>query len=109
MRDYDEKSVNSERALAPRPPSPITSRVSVAQFRQKLLDGLSIILREPSICDQFDNLHKKGVPIVTAQTPHRDVQHFLCSQFILGVLAVLTRDKHSWAADHPVLVFEKHA
>jgi hypothetical protein len=34
----------------------------------KLLDGLPIVLGEPSVCDQFDHLHKEGVPIVGAQT-----------------------------------------
>ena len=77
-------------------------------FRKKLLDGLPIILREPGVRDQFNNLHKKGVPIVSAQTPHRNVEHFLCSQFIVSVLPVLAWDKDSWAADHPVFVIDNH-
>jgi len=35
-------------------------------FRKKLLDGLPIILREPSVRDQFNNPHKKSIPIVSA-------------------------------------------
>ena len=38
----------------------------VMLFRKKLLDGLPIILREPSASDQFDNTHKESVPIVGA-------------------------------------------
>ena len=80
----------------------------VTLFRKKLLDGLPIIFREPGVRDQFNNLHKKGVPIVSAQTPHRNVEHFLCSQFIVSVLPVLAWDKDSWAAYHPVLVIDNH-
>jgi hypothetical protein len=35
-------------------------------FRQKLLDGLPIILGEPSVGDQFNNPHKESVAIVRA-------------------------------------------
>ncbi len=38
----------------------------VTLFRKKLLDGLPIILREPSVRDQFNNLHEESVPIVSA-------------------------------------------
>ena len=77
-------------------------------FRQKLLDGLPIILREPSLRDQFNDLHKESVPIVGAYTPHSDVEHFLCSQFILSVLPVLAWDKDSGAADHSFFVIDNH-
>jgi hypothetical protein len=40
--------------------------ILVPLFRQYLLDGLPIILREPSVRDQFDNPHKEGVAIVSA-------------------------------------------
>src|SRR5437867_8501597 len=38
----------------------------VTLFRKKLLDGLPIILREPSVRDQFNNLREESVPIVSA-------------------------------------------
>ncbi len=75
-------------------------------FRQKLLDGLPIILREPSVGDQFNNPHKESVSIVSAQTAHSNVEHFLCSQFILSVLPILAWDKDSRAADHPFFVVD---
>src|SRR5712675_724173 len=37
--------------------------VSVALFGQKLLDSLPIIFRKPSVCNQFNHLHKESVPI----------------------------------------------
>jgi len=40
--------------------------LSVALFGQKLLDSLPIILCEPSICNQFNDLHKESVPILSA-------------------------------------------
>ena len=40
--------------------------VSVTLFGQKLLDSLPIILCKPSVCDQFNHLHKESVPILSA-------------------------------------------
>jgi hypothetical protein len=78
-------------------------------FRQKLLDGLPIISREPGVRDQFHNLHKEGVPVVRTSIPHSDLKYLWGSQFILSLLPVLAWGKDSWAADHPVFVIENHA
>ena len=82
--------------------------VSVTLFGQKLLDSLPIIFRKPSVCNQFNHLHKESVPILSALPPHRYFEHFVGSQFVLGVLAVLSRHEHSWVADHPIFVFDNH-
>ena len=87
----------------------VGSGVSVALFGYKLLDGLPIILGEPSLCDQFDYLHKEGVPVGSAKTPHSDVKHLLGAQFILSILPILAWDKDSWDADHPVFVIHNHS
>ncbi len=49
---------------------------SVTLFGQKLLDSLPIILCEPTIGNQFNDLHKEGVPIVSAQTSHSNFKNF---------------------------------
>jgi hypothetical protein len=82
--------------------------VSVTLFGQKLLDSLSIIFRKPCVCDQFNNLHKESVPIFSAYTPHSNFEDFLCSQFVLGLLALLSRHEQIWFADHPIFVFDNH-
>src|SRR5207237_10721710 len=73
------------------------------------LERVPIILGKPSACDQFNNLHKESVPIINAETPHSDLKHFLCSQFILSVLPKLAGNKDSWVADHAIFVFDDHA
>jgi hypothetical protein len=70
---------------------------------------LPIIPGKPSVCGQFNNLHKESVPIISAETPHSDLEHLLCSQFILSVLPKLAGNKDSWVADHPIFVFDDHA
>src|SRR5438477_10073982 len=82
--------------------------VSVTLFGQKLLDSLPIIFRKPSVCDQFNNLHKECVPVLSAYTPHSNFKDFLCSQFVLGVLPVLARHEASWAADHAYCALKNH-
>jgi hypothetical protein len=82
--------------------------VSVTLFGQKLLDCLPIILCKPRVCDQFNNLHKESVPVLSAYTPHSNFEDFLCSQFVLGVLPVLARHEDSWAANHAFCVLKNH-
>jgi hypothetical protein len=82
--------------------------VSVALFRQKLLDGLPIILCKPRVCDQFNNLHEGSVPVLSAYTPHSNFEDFWCSQFVLGVLPGLARHEDSWAANHASCVIKNH-
>jgi hypothetical protein len=41
-------------------------------FRQKLLDGLPIILCEPIVCDHFNNQHEESVPVIVVREDDRD-------------------------------------
>jgi len=47
-------------------PGPSTGISYVMLFRQKLLDGLPIIFREPGVRDQFNHTYKERVAIAGA-------------------------------------------
>ena len=47
-------------------PGPSTGISYVMLFRQKLLDGLPIIFREPGVRDQFNHAYKERVAIAGA-------------------------------------------
>ena len=63
-REYRSQTVKHE--FQRQHPGPSTGISYVMLFRQKLLDGLPIIFREPGVRDQFNHTYKERVAIAGA-------------------------------------------